>query len=60
MDKSEEQPKQGQKLTREQITALAKVFIILEKWQRELDLKQQKENQHSNQPHSPTEYHQQD
>lgn len=60
MDKSEEQPKQGQKLTKEQITELAEVFLTLEKWQRELDFKRQKENQHSDRPHSPTEYHQQD
>ena len=42
------------------LIALAEVFLILEKWQYELDLKRQKENPHSGQHHSPTECRQQD
>lgn len=31
-------------LTAEQINALAEIFLMLENWQNELDLKEQKEN----------------
>ncbi len=34
-------------LTQEQIEELAEIFLVLEKWQYELDFKQQEENQHS-------------
>jgi len=50
----------GGSMTKGQLMELAEVFLLLEKWQNELDLKQQKENQHLNQRHSPTELHRQD
>jgi hypothetical protein len=47
-------------MTNSELVALAEVFLILEKWQSELELKLQKENRHSGQHHNPIESHPQD
>ena len=61
MEKIEGQQKSDRELTAEQLKELAEVFLMLEKWQYELDyLKRHKGNQHLDQHHSPTGFHQQD
>ena len=50
---------EGVKMSRSDSIAVAEVFLILEKWQLETDLKLQKENRHLDQPRNPTESHQQ-
>ena len=47
-------------LTESDVFALAEIFLVLEKWQYETDLRLQKDSQHSDQHRNPTEFRQQD
>jgi hypothetical protein len=55
-----EEIKSIENLTKLQIYELAEIFSILEKWQHDLELKQQKDNLHLDQHRNPIECHQRD
>ncbi len=55
-----EEIKSVENLAKQQIFELAEIFLMLEKWQHDLELKQQKDNLHSDQHRNPIECHQRD